>query len=251
MPGMAGAIVTTSWDDGHSADMRTAELLTKYGLKGTFYVAFNEPKSKEISDSEIRSLHGMAMEIGSHTLTHRLLSGRPLDEIRHELSESKRRLEDILGAEVAAFSYPQGAYTAGARNALAETGYTVGRSTVAFRTARNFDLLLMPISVEFCRATRPAIVRHALRDGNFAGLVNWLQIARLNTDPVAVSRLMFEVAIAAGGVFHLSARSRDIDKNGLWTDLEMVLRHIAHRPGTSYATNTGAAQQADGRPALA
>src|SRR5437016_638262 len=93
---MQAAIVTTSWDDGHSTDLRIAELLAAHGLKGTFYVAFNHPNSPEISDDEICTLSRMGMEIGSHTMTHRLLTGRPPADVQHELSKSKKRLEDIL-----------------------------------------------------------------------------------------------------------------------------------------------------------
>jgi Polysaccharide deacetylase len=239
---MDTATVTTSWDDGHSADLRIAELLLRFGLKGTFYVAFNDPKPQEIGDGEIRALHRMGMEIGSHTLTHRLLTGRTLAEVKFELSESKKRLEDILGAAVVALSYPQGAYTAAARRALAETGYTLGRSTIAFRIGRRFDPLLMPISIEFCRASRRSITRHALRDGNLAGLVEWLRVARLDTDPVALSASMFDAALASGGIFHLNARSWEIDQNGLWSDLENAIRHLAHRPGVYYATNSETAE---------
>ncbi len=236
------ATVTTSWDDGHSTDLRIAELLLRFGLKGTFYVAFNDPKPQQIGNDEIRDLHRMGMEIGSHSLTHRILSGRVLADVKYEMTESKNRLEDILGVAVVAFSYPQGAYTATARRALAETGYTLGRSTVAFRTSRDFDPLLMPISVEFRRASRRSIARHALRDGNLTGLAHWVQVARFDTAPVALSTRMFDAALGSDGVFHLNARSWEIDQNGLWSDLETALRHVSHRPGVEYVTNSEAAK---------
>lgn len=235
---MQPAIVTTSWDDGHSADLRVAELLAAHGLRATFYVAFNHPKRKQIDDGEIRALYRMGMEIGSHTLTHRLLTGRSAEEVRHELSESKMQLEDILGAPVNAFSYPQGAFTAVARAALVETGYRVGRSTIAFRTAYNFDPLLMPISIEFCRYSRTAITRHALRDGNVAGLVNWARIARLEVDPLSLGRLIFDDVLSHGGIFHLSARSWEIDGNELWRELEAIVHYIAGHPGIRHSTNS-------------
>jgi peptidoglycan-N-acetylglucosamine deacetylase len=232
------ATVTTSWDDGHSADLRVAELLAAHGLKGTFYVAFSHPESKEISDQDIRILSRMGMEIGSHTLTHRLLTGRPTAEVRHELSESKRRLEDILGAPVNAFSYPQGAFTNAARAALIDTGYRLGRSTMAFRTAYDFDPWLMPISIEFCRYSRIAIIRHALRDGNLAGLANWMQLARLEVDPLALGRLVFDRVTARGGLFHLNARSWEVEASGLWRDFEAMVRYIAQFPAVRHATNS-------------
>src|SRR5215472_9701551 len=92
---MPSTIVTTSWDDGHHIDLRLAERLSACGLKGTFYVALNHPGQKDIDDDEIRALQAMGMEIGSHTLTHRSLTGRSTEEVRHELKESKARLEDM------------------------------------------------------------------------------------------------------------------------------------------------------------
>jgi peptidoglycan/xylan/chitin deacetylase (PgdA/CDA1 family) len=233
-------IVTTSWDDGHHTDLRLADRLAAYALKGTFYVALNHPRDKEISDDEIHALQRMGMEIGSHTLTHRLLTGRSAEEVRYELTESKARLEDITGAPVVAFSYPEGAFTAAACAALAKTGYTLGRTTIAFRTSTMFDPVRMPISIDFRHASRVALVRHALRDANIAGLADWLRLARMETDPVKLGKLLFDAALAHGGIFHVNARSWEIDGNGLWQDLDALLSHVAHRPGVHYATNSEA-----------
>jgi hypothetical protein len=62
---MPETIVTTSWDAGHDLDMRLAERLSAYALKGTFYVALNHPGPKNTSDEKIRGPHAMGMEIGS------------------------------------------------------------------------------------------------------------------------------------------------------------------------------------------
>jgi peptidoglycan/xylan/chitin deacetylase (PgdA/CDA1 family) len=233
-------IVTTSWDDGHHTDLRLAERLAAYALKATFYVALNHPGDKDIGDDEIRALQRMGMEIGSHTLTHRLLTGRSAEEVRYELAESKTRLEDITGAPVVAFSYPEGAFTVAACVALAETGYTLGRTTMAFRTSTMFDPTRMPISIDFRRASRVALARHALRDANIAGLADWLRLARLETEPVKLGKLLFDAALARGGIFHLNARSWEIDGNGLWQELDALLSHVAHRPGVHYTTNSEA-----------
>ena len=235
---MRNPIVTMSWDDGHSMDLRVAELLANHGLKASFYVAFNHPDEKAISDDEIRILHSMGMEIGSHTLTHQLVTGRPAGEVRYELSESKMRLEDILGVPVTSFSYPQGAFNAVVRAALVDTGYQIGRSTVAFRTAYDFDPLLMPISLEFCRYSRLAIVRHAMRDGNLAGLANWASITGLQTDPLSLGQLIFDSVSTRGGIFHLNARSWEVDANGLWDQLKVMVRYVAEHPAIRRATNS-------------
>jgi len=235
---MPSTIVTTSWDDGHHIDLRLAERLAASALKGTFYVALNHPGQKDIDDDEIRALRAMGMEIGSHTLTHRCLAGRPAEEVRHELKESKARLEDIIGAPVIALSYPEGAFTAVACSALAETGYELGRTTMAFHTAAVFEPARMPISVDFRRASRIALARHALRDANIAGLADWLRLARLEADPLRLGTLLFDAALARGGIFHVNARSWEIDGDLLWDDLAALLSYIANRPGVRYLTNS-------------
>ena len=45
---MKQTYITTSWDDGHPLDLRVAELLTKYGLHGTFYI----PKAARERDDD-------------------------------------------------------------------------------------------------------------------------------------------------------------------------------------------------------
>jgi len=232
--------ITTSWDDGHHMDLRLAERLAARALKGTFYVALNHPGQKDISDDEIRALHTMGMEIGSHTLTHRLLAGRTAGEVRYELAESKARLEDILGAPVVAFSYPEGVFSGINRAALAETGYALGRTTMAFRTSAAFDRARMPISVDFRRASHSALVRHALRDGNLGGLADWLWLARLETDPVKLGKVLFDAADTRGGIFHVNARSWEVESNGLSQQLDELLRYVANRPGVHYVTNSRA-----------
>ncbi|MCD6193715.1 MAG: polysaccharide deacetylase family protein [Candidatus Aminicenantes bacterium] len=66
-------------------------------------------ESRAMKPEEIRRLaEGRLIEIGSHSETHPVLSALPIEEQRNEIRESKRRLEEILGSPVAAFSYPYG-----------------------------------------------------------------------------------------------------------------------------------------------
>ena len=59
--------------------------------------------------SEVREMHAAGMEIGSHSMTHPVLSKvEEADRLRHEMAGSKAALEESLGAEVSVFSYPVG-----------------------------------------------------------------------------------------------------------------------------------------------
>jgi len=59
-------------------------------------------------DEVVRLADGDLVEIGSHTMTHPVLSRMPVGTQQAEIRQSKARLEEILGREVSSFSYPYG-----------------------------------------------------------------------------------------------------------------------------------------------
>ena len=79
---------------------------------------------------QIRELQSHGIEFGSHTLTHPYLPEVPDEHLRREVSESKHRLEDALGAEVASFAYPYGGVDRRVRAAVAEAGYKLAFTTL-------------------------------------------------------------------------------------------------------------------------
>jgi peptidoglycan/xylan/chitin deacetylase (PgdA/CDA1 family) len=69
------------------------------------------------------------VEIGSHSVTHRPLSQLSFTEARHEIVESRRVLEHLLGREVRHFCYPYGtSHMCGERefDLTRACGYTTG-----------------------------------------------------------------------------------------------------------------------------
>ena len=57
-------------------DVRLAELLDVYGLRGTFYVPLKYEGYDTIKNEEICHIRNIGMEIGSHTVTHSVLTER-------------------------------------------------------------------------------------------------------------------------------------------------------------------------------
>ena len=57
---------------------------------------------------QVKMMHRMGMDIGSHTLTHPNLPNAGPEDARREVVESKRILEEQLDAPVTMFSYPNG-----------------------------------------------------------------------------------------------------------------------------------------------
>ena len=86
---------------------------------------------------QIREMSEAGFEIGSHTLTHAHLTDLSEESLRRELVDSRHRLEDLIGKDVPAFSYPYGEYDDRVLAAVILAGYKYAVSTklgVAGRT---------------------------------------------------------------------------------------------------------------------
>ena len=117
--------VVLTFDDGHISNYDTAlPILLDHRLKATFFVTAGWIGVGSTMDwGQIRALHAAGMEIGSHTLTHRPPSTLDEKELRYELSESRRILEDGLGVEVTSLSSPTGFFNSRMRKIAQEVGY--------------------------------------------------------------------------------------------------------------------------------
>lgn len=121
-----------TFDDGY-ADMyyNAFPLLKKYGMKGTMYViveALDKPgyltsaQAKEMAESGY-------VEIASHTLNHVNLFKTSYQRAVVELTESKLRLEKVIGQPVEDFAYPYGYFTERDENICHQAGYLTCAST--------------------------------------------------------------------------------------------------------------------------
>jgi peptidoglycan/xylan/chitin deacetylase (PgdA/CDA1 family) len=67
------------------------------------------PTHRALSSEEVLQLaEGGLLEVGSHSVTHPVLSTLPAPAQRAEIHESKAQLESILGHPVTSFAYPYG-----------------------------------------------------------------------------------------------------------------------------------------------
>ncbi|TAM80064.1 MAG: glycosyltransferase [Acidobacteria bacterium] len=82
-----------------------------------------------LSLGEIRELHNHGVHFGSHTLTHAWLTSASDRDLEREVGDSKRKLEDLLGAEVSSFAYPWGIADMRVRSAVARAGYKTALTT--------------------------------------------------------------------------------------------------------------------------
>lgn len=234
----ARTIITTSWDDGHPLDIRLAELLSKYGLKGTFYVPLKYNGHDVLDRGELAYLQKLGMEIGSHTVTHPNLTKISPEQVFTELRDSKKMLEDTLGEGIFAFCYPGGKSNQMVRAKVVEAGYALGRTTLGLRTDCDFDPFCMPATVQFYPHTRSTQVRHALREGNLRGLLNWALRWRLENNYEMLIKNIFDQVYDHGGILHIWGHSWEVDSSDLWDVMEEVFIYIANQPNVLYLTNS-------------
>lgn len=82
------------------------------------------PEQGDLMDwDEVRAMAKAGVEIGAHTLGHRVLTFEDEATIRHELAESKRWIEREVGRKVEHFAYCNGWYSDAIIRALVQEGY--------------------------------------------------------------------------------------------------------------------------------
>jgi peptidoglycan-N-acetylglucosamine deacetylase len=218
--------ITTSWDDGHPLDLRVAELLTKYGIRGTFYV----PKTAEhgtMTAAHIRRL-SPAFEVGAHTLHHVVLTGATEQEAWQEISGSKSWLEDNTGSPCLLFCPPKGRYAGRHLEMIRRAGYLGLRSAELVSLdfpRRQAGLLLMPTTLQAYPHHLLAFARNAIKRTAFGNLWRFVVHSRSTEWPELAQSLLLH-ALKTGGVFHLWGHSWELQEAGQWQRLDEVLRFM-------------------------
>jgi len=143
--GASQKAVVITFDDGYADFYRSAlPILTEHNFSATVFVITGLLKAQRMSFkgtecltlSEVRELHSLGINIGSHTVTHPKLKLLPQDEVENELSGSKQALEDALGAPVKSFAYPfafpetDRAFVSRLAGLLDKCGYENGVTTI-------------------------------------------------------------------------------------------------------------------------
>ena len=228
--------VTISVDDGAVSDFRTADLLSKYGLQATFYIPRQNPERPVMSEEQMREL-SQKFEIGAHTLHHVTLTGLPESEVWSEIKGSKQWLEDTIGKPVGSFCYPRGKFNGSIAAAVKRAGFHGART--CFFNLHTFprDPFVWGVSTHAFSHSRFVQLRHAAREGNFLGMLNFVRTYNSTTDWQQHFQYALDRVERDGGIAHLYLHSWEIDECGEWTRLEAVLAEISRRNRMTRITN--------------
>lgn len=235
--------VTTSWDDGDVHDIRLSNLLSRYGIKGTFYIS-KSYRTQRLTDQEIREI-SESHEIGAHTLTHPDLRTLTPEEKEREIIGGKQWLEELLGHSVDTFCYPKGFYDDSALLIVKNVGFLMARTTSLgsitykdnpFQLDTTIQVYPFPLrklnkkQYYFGKLLQPYIERspELLKLGvPSLSMYSWLTMAKAT----------FDIALQKGEVFHLWGHSWEIEKYDMWDEFEKLLQYISNRKNCTYITN--------------
>jgi peptidoglycan/xylan/chitin deacetylase (PgdA/CDA1 family) len=218
-------------------------MLQGHGLRGTFYVPIETFRSgDELSVKEVRELAAGEFEIGGHTVSHRSLTGLSCEEQAREVLECKRILEDRLGAEVRSFCYPNGRLNRKAVRCVERAGYQGARTTRMLRSSFKFPRFEMPTTLQAFPHPARAYLRNTIKGGNLPGLAGFALHLRRARNWVDLGKMLFDQVLDDGGFWHLYGHSWELEKFGLWGQLDELLSYVARRPEVHYVTNGGVHQ---------
>jgi peptidoglycan/xylan/chitin deacetylase (PgdA/CDA1 family) len=136
--------VVFTFDDAYASVRRGAAILDRHGFPGTVFVVTSfagsgepmrwfgvedepTPQMRPLGWDELTGLAERGWEVGSHTVTHPLLTALPHAELEHELKSSRAEIERRLG-RCTSLAYPYGVADARVASAAAAAGYAVACS---------------------------------------------------------------------------------------------------------------------------
>ncbi len=144
--------ITFSFDDGVTQDIRTIEILDKYGLKATFnlnsgkfgtqYPYESEGRMVErtlIEPTQVKELY-KNHEVAAHTVGHFNLTTLPDSCVVWQVEKDRLLLEELTGKEVRCMAYPCGGVNNDERVANLIKNETKIRFARTITTTYSFDM---------------------------------------------------------------------------------------------------------------
>lgn len=129
----APVTVSFTFDDGRATQAEGAALLTRYGMRGTFYVNSGRiGQPTRLTLAQLQSFQADGHEIGGHTVSHPRLPTLDSDEQGRQICDERLALTSA-GFTVTSFAYPYGAQDATTRQWVQACGYDSGRNSSGLR----------------------------------------------------------------------------------------------------------------------
>lgn len=136
--------ICITFDDGWKDNYLNAfPVIKDLGIKATIFLipscigtttdkatADGEGPREHMSEADIREMSAAGVEFGSHSMNHKLFDRIGDSEIKEEVVDSKKYVENLLQKDCNVFAYPAGFYTPFAQAAIRSAGYTGAFTTI-------------------------------------------------------------------------------------------------------------------------
>ncbi len=203
--------VIASFDDGVKEDLILSEMMKKYDIPTIFYfpvhpLVVNEPNGRVSLTPAERKYISRDHEIGSHTMTHPLLTRIPIAEAINQIFNSKIELMHEFGQDINSFCYPRGYANPELEMTVKDAGYTNARGV-------GVGYIDKPENPFYTNTT----VHVGCDRKEYAGL-SWLEYA-------------LKMITLCGGksIYSIFGHGWEISRNNSWQKLEMLLGKLADR----------------------
>ena len=224
-------ILTFSYDDGVTQDIRLIELFNKYGMKATFNLnssllglpghLLRESQRVDhikVNPEDVRAIYD-GHEVAAHTKTHPLLpSISDNTAIIREVEEDRLKLSELCGYEVVGMAYPCGGKNYDHRVSKIIREHTGIRYARTIESSHSFA----PQSDLF--EFKPTVYHHEEWDTLFSMGEEFLSL-----------KPTYENA-----VFYVWGHAYEFDIHNTWDRFEEFLKMMANRPDIRYLTNKDA-----------
>lgn len=141
--------ICISLDDGYRDNYTYAfPILKKYNLPATMFIIVDEvgrPQNDRLSWDEIKKMQDSGLiSFGSHALgPEPLVNFKSEAQIRRQIFDSKKILEEKLGARVELFSYPEGLFDSRIKQLVIDAGYSGAVATNPGKDYADDDVFLL------------------------------------------------------------------------------------------------------------
>lgn len=184
-----------TFDDGRASDYEIAfPLLMQAGFGGDFFInTATVAQNGHLTWAQMKEMNRSGMSFQSHGHEHVDHSRLSRAELKRQLQESKREIEDHLGSEVQFFAPPYGEWNRGVADIARELGYRAICTTAGQLASQGAEVI---DRICIARETTPKQISAILaRDPVFFATRN-LQY-RMKRVPKAVALRLFPAAVDA------------------------------------------------------
>ena len=219
-PGFKTKAVTLSYDDGVFQDRKLIEIMSKYGIKGTFNINSGcfakNPGERRLTSAEAYDLYySSGNEVAVHGVQHLSLGIVDSAEAVIDVIRDREQLEDIFGRVIKGMAYANGSYNDKVVSILENCGIEYARTTVSTeKTAMPTDWLRLPAT---CHHNNPKLMDMA---------------AKFLEPPKSPYFWAKQPQL-----FYLWGHSYEFDNNDNWGVIEEFCRFIGGRDELYYGTN--------------